>query len=132
METVPEKVEVPLDALAEIATHWWKLNNWILTREHDDSLAVPRYVSRKLSAFLNSVEVTTLDLKGQSFDAGLAVEVVDTVVDANVDGLPNSKTTIIGEMLKPVVLWHGKVIKHGEAVVYKASESEAPQTEVQG
>lgn len=76
-----------------------------------------RHAARRLGKFLDECELSVLDLTGQRYEGGLAVEVLDVTRDASLaDG-----AEIIEEMIAPVVLWRGTVVRHGQAVVRRGT-----------
>ncbi len=114
METIPKVTEMGLDLLAEMAVDCWRLNRWIEGKGVDDSLTVPRHVLRRMSRFLESCAISTVDLTGQAFDPGLALEVIDLVDDS--DLAPES--SVIKETLSPLIMWNNRTIKHSQVVVH--------------
>jgi hypothetical protein len=113
---LPQALEVPLHALAELAVEWWRLDRWANGPHADAAHAHARHVARRLGKFLDERGLSVLDLTGRAHEPGLAVEVLDVVRD---DALaPGSE--VIEETIAPVVLWRGRVVRHGQVVVRKA------------
>lgn len=111
-DELPPTLAVPLASLAELAVECWRL-------EQGPGAQDPRarHVARRLARFLDERELSFLDLTGRPHDAGLAAEVLDVVHDA---GLPPG-AAFVAETVSPVVLWRGRVLRHAQVIVRKAS-----------
>ncbi|MCA1632326.1 MAG: hypothetical protein LC802_01085 [Acidobacteria bacterium] len=110
-EKLPQTLEVPLSALAELAVEWWRLERWADGAEASASHA--RHVARRLGRFLSERELTVLDITGRPYEPGLAVEVLDIVRDAGASAV----TEVVDEMVSPIILWRGTVVRHGQVIV---------------
>lgn len=73
--------------------------------------AAVRLAVRKLSRELESAGVQFVELTGQTYDPGFAVDVVECRGDAS------AAKHVIAEMVTPIVLWNGVVLRRGEAVL---------------
>jgi hypothetical protein len=112
---LPQALDAPLDALAELAVEWWRLERWASGPEA--SVAAPaRHVARRLGKFLEGRGLSVFDPTGRPHEPGLAVEVLDTVADP----LLAPGAELIEETIAPVVLWRGRVVRHGQVIVRKA------------
>jgi hypothetical protein len=115
---LPQTIDAPLDALAELAVEWWRLERWANGPQSDAAHAPARHVARRLGKFLEERGLSVLDLSGRPHEPGLAVEVLDVVRD---DALaPGAE--VIDETVTPVVLWRGRVVRHGQVVIRKAGD----------
>ena len=110
-------VEVGLSPLADLAVDSWRLQQWAFVNGHEKERVVARQASRALSSFLSGIGFETYDLAGQPYDPGLAVEVVDSEEDA--DALTGSAR--IQEMLAPIVLRNGELIRAGQVAVSRGT-----------
>jgi len=111
---LPQALDASLDALAELAVEWWRLERW--ANGPEASAAAPaRHVARRLGKFLEGRGLSVLDLTGRPHEPGLAVEVVDVVHDSAL--APGAE--LIDETVAPVVLWRGRVVRHGQVIVRK-------------
>lgn len=112
-ENVPAQVEVALASLVELAIECWRLERWLAAQGQEAATAQARHVARRLGKFLSERELHVLDLTGQQYAAGLAVEVLDALESPDVpEGLE-----LIDETITPVVMWRGTVVKHGQVVI---------------
>ena len=76
-----------------------------------------RQTSRSLTSFLAGLGIEARDLTGQPYDPGLAVEVVDSEDDAEA---PKGSARI-EEMLSPIVLRNGQLIRTGQVAVSRGT-----------
>jgi hypothetical protein len=114
-EKLPQTLEVSLSSLAELAVEWWRLERWAESFGPDAPVSPARHVARRLGRFLKERELSVIDLTGRRYEPGLAVEVLDVVRDA---GAP-ADAEVVDEMLSPIVLWRGTVVRHGQVIVRK-------------
>jgi hypothetical protein len=119
---VEQTVEVTLSALTDIAVETWRIHRWAFVSGYEKDRVVARQASRTKISFLARIGFEICDLAGKPYDPGLAVEIVDLEEDA---GAPNASVRI-EEMLAPIVLWRGRLIKTGQVVVRRG----APDQEV--
>jgi hypothetical protein len=115
---LPQALAAPLQALAELAVEWWRLDRWANGPQADASNATARHVARRLGKFLDERGLSVLDLTGRPHEPGLAVEVVDVVRDAAL--APGAE--LIDETVAPVVLWRGQVVRHGQVILRRAAD----------
>ena len=118
---LPETLEVSLSSLAELAVECWRLERWAASFGPDAPVSPARHVARRLGRFLGERELSVLDLTGRPYEPGLAVEVVDVVRDARAP----AGLEVVEEMLTPIVLWRGTVVRHGQVIVRKAVNCES-------
>jgi hypothetical protein len=114
-EQLPQTLEVPLSSLAELAVECWRLERWAGSFGPDAPVSPARHVARRLARFMAERELSVLDLTGRRYEPGLAVEVVDVVRDAGAA----EGAEVVEEMLSPIVLWRGTVVRHGQVIVRK-------------
>ena len=110
-DELPQTIPVSLDALAELAVEWWRLDRRA-SGAHDGG-AHARHAARRLGKFLSEHGIEVLDVTGRAYEPGLAVEVLDAVRDAR---LPRG-SQVVDETVAPVVLFRGTVVRHGKVVV---------------
>ncbi|HVF57223.1 MAG TPA: hypothetical protein VM934_13795 [Pyrinomonadaceae bacterium] len=113
VEEIPPSLAVPLSSLVEIAIECWRLERWLAVAHREGSAPHVRHVARRLAKFLGERELATLDITGRRYEPGLAVEVLDATDDEQL----SEGTTIIDEMVAPIVLWRGTVVRHGQVIV---------------
>jgi hypothetical protein len=111
MVAIESAIELPIAALAEVAVEWWRLERW--AGGGDETRLVARHVARRLERFLTGVDIRVLDPIGQPYDAGLALEVLDSAEDLS---LP-AGSTVVNETVAPIVLRKGTVVRHGQVVL---------------
>lgn len=114
-----DSIEVSLNAIIDLAIESWRLNRWLLASESDRAKAAPRQTARRMDAFISDRGVSVSDITGRDYEAGLPVEIVDTISDPN---LPEG-ATVIDEVLSPVVYWQKSVVRHAKVVIRQAPPS---------
>jgi hypothetical protein len=117
---VNETVEMGISALADLAVDGWRLQRWALLSGFEKERVVARQASRSLTSFLAGLGIETRDLSGQPYDPGLAVEVVESEEDADA---PKGSIRI-EEMLAPIVLRNGQLIRTGQVAVRHGSSNQ--------
>lgn len=110
---IPQTIEVPLAALVELAIEWWRLERRLNRSPGDHSISHARHAARRLGRFLEERELAVIDLAGHTYEPGLALEVLDVIED---EGATRG-TEIVEEMVAPIVLWRGAVVRYGQAVI---------------
>ena len=115
-EELPGKLDVPLDALVELAVESWRLEHWLAGLPPEKVASKLRHVARRLQKFLAERELSALDLTGQRYEPGMAVEVLEVLTDESL----RAEEKLIVEMVAPIILWRGRVVRHGQIVVGQA------------
>ena len=112
-EELPAKLDVPLASLIELAVEGWRLDGWLAALPPEKAASKLRHVARRLQKFLSERELSTLDLTGRRYEPGMSVEVLEAVEDKRL----GEHERLIDEMVEPVILWRGRVVKYGRVVV---------------
>ena len=108
-----DTVNVKISTLADLAVELWRLERWAFQSGFERDRSLARHAARKLASFLTGMEFELSDLTGQPYDPGLAVEVIDTEHEGDsADGEPT-----VAEMLAPIVLWRGRVVRAGQVLI---------------
>ena len=116
-EHAPSELSVSLSALVELAVDWWRFERWVAASVEARELAHARHLARRLDKFLRERELSVLDLTGAKYEAGLAVEVLDVVTDESLA----EGTEMVEETIAPIVMWRGRVVKHGQVIIKRRS-----------
>jgi molecular chaperone GrpE (heat shock protein) len=112
-DEIPDKLNVPLDSLVELAIESWRLEHWLAGLPPEKVASKLRHIARRLQKFLTERELAALDLTGQKYEPGMAVEVLEVVPDEHA----GARGKLVVEMVAPIVLWRGRVVRHGQVVV---------------
>ena len=112
-DELPHQLDVPLDSLVELAIESWRLEHWLAGLPPEKVTSKLRHIARRLQKFLTERELSALDLTGQKYEPGMAVEVLEVVPDEQA----RAPGKLIVEMVAPVVLWRGRVVRHGQVVI---------------
>jgi molecular chaperone GrpE (heat shock protein) len=112
-------VEVSEEWMSELAVLAWRISR-CATQEGGDASQV-RYVARRMSSLLEEAGLETIDLAGQVFSAGLALEVVDAFHSPEGD-----RPLRIAEVITPIVQLNGRVVRFGQVTLQPIQEKELP------
>jgi len=121
-------LQVGINSFADLAVECWRLGRCLSAIDENNQKVALNYIHRKLNRFIEDNGLQALDISGQSFDPGLALEVIETI---ETEGVPQG-TSIVGEMTSPIVLHEGRVIRHGIAPVHKWIELRIPAEDSNG
>jgi hypothetical protein len=102
-----------MEKINEVAIAYWKLEKWIKSANVDKKAAAESSL-RSIKRFLDGNSIEIDDLTGDTYDSGLAVEIVFREDD---DGSPYDGIAKITEMVKPIILHKGSVIQFGQAII---------------
>jgi hypothetical protein len=112
-----DSLPVPLSALIDLAIEAWRLERWVSELDSGQSAAAGRFVARRVTNFVVGCGLETVDMTDQRYEPGLAVELLGHVQDTTL--APG--TVLVDEMVAPLCLWHGKVVRLGQVVTRSAS-----------
>jgi hypothetical protein len=113
-------IDVPLSLLIDMAVEAWRLDRWLARHGQDQSAAGARFASRRMGECVSKLGLETADLTGQMYEPGLALELVGNLDDPT---LPRG-TVVIDEMTSPMCLWHGRLVRRGQAVTRSSPAEE--------
>ena len=117
-----EMISLSKQSIVILALETWRLYS-ALDRARTQSLNL-RYPVVKLKECLEKAGCSFLDLSGQTYDSGMAVDVVDTEEDPT---LPFNIMSV-KEMITPIILWRTTVIHQGQIIVRKGTGKEETST----
>lgn len=121
-EELTGQLNVPLASLIELAIEGWRLDSWLAALPPDKAAPKLRHVARRLQKFLSERELSALDLTGKRYEPGMSVEVLEAFED---DQLAEHER-LIEEMVEPIILWRGRVVKYGRVVVRQGGKGSPP------
>ena len=121
-EEVPDRLDVPLASLLELAIESWRLDGWLAELPPEEAVSKVRHVARRLKKFLAEREMSVLDLTGRSYEPGMSVEVLEALEDEHL----GQDERVIDEMVEPIILWRGRVVKFGRVVVRQGGRGGRP------
>ncbi|HYG10816.1 MAG TPA: hypothetical protein VD835_12780 [Pyrinomonadaceae bacterium] len=121
-EELSDKLEVPLASLIELAIEGWRLDSWLAAQPPEKAASKLRHIARRLQKFLDERELSALDLTGKSYEPGMSVEVLEAVEDERL----GERERLIDEMVEPIILWRGRVVKYGRVVVRQGGRGTLP------
>lgn len=121
-EELPANLDVPLAALIDLAVESWRLESWLGAMPPERVASKLRHIARRLQKFLTERELGVLDLTGRRYEPGMSVEVLEALEDERL----GEHERLIDEMVEPVVLWRGRVVKYGRVVVRQGGRRALP------
>jgi len=121
-EELPLKLDVPLAALIELAIEGWRLDSWLAAEPPEKVASKLRHIARRLQKFLSERELSALDLTGGRYEPGMSVDVLEALEDAGL----GERESLIDEMIEPIILWRGRVVKYGRVVIRQGVRATPP------
>ena len=112
-KSVDKYKKVDTESIASLIVECWRLSK-IDSKNSKDKIALSKF-NKNLLKFLTDNNIQVLDLKGQKYDPGLAVEIIFT---ENAD-IEKPDLEIISEMVKPLIIIDGSVVRHGQVITKK-------------
>lgn len=110
---------VTTDWLSELVIAGWRLDRIASSCEDASTGTQLRYIARRLNALASQVGAEAVDMTGQPFVEGLAVEVVDAPVIMSV-------RLRIREMVSPIVQVEGQIVRFGQVTVQAEDTEDGP------
>lgn len=122
-----EMMEFPRKLLAGFALEVWRLSR-LLEQNKDLPNAIGlRYSITKLMQMLDTSGISFVDVTGQPYDAGMALDILDTE-GGNTEGT----TPYIKEMIAPIILIGDKFLAHGQAVLERRIREDSEKSNKEG
>lgn len=115
MSSQKNAIEIPQDVAITLMLETWRLWQAIGKLEAQFNTIAIRYPIKKMKDALESSGCKFIDLTGQSYDTGMAVDIITTEEDS----LIKSGDIIIKEMVSPIILWNNMLLRHGQVVLAK-------------
>jgi hypothetical protein len=119
MNKTTDVIRYPKEALSKIALETWRLWKSTEQMENQPGFMNIRYSIKKIKDTLEIEGISFIDLTGQEYDSGMAIDILETEEDSS----RTANTLIIKEMISPIILWKKKLLKHGSAVLVKGIET---------
>jgi len=119
MKKKSAEIKINKDNLSKLAIEAWRLWRNTEKMENQPGTMNLRYSARKLKEELEAVGITFIDLTGQEYDAGMALDILET----EENGTQTANTISIKEMVTPVILWKNTLLCHGTANLLKGPVS---------
>ena len=113
---------MPLASLIELAIEGWRLDSWLAAGPPEQAASKLRHIARRLQKFLRERELSALDLTGKHYEPGMSVEVIEALEDVQL----GAHERLIDEMVEPVILWRGRVVRYGRVVVRQGGGESSP------
>ena len=98
--------------LKDLAVSFWRMERWVNNANVERKMAATSAL-RTIKKYLDSNGIEVLDLTGNVYDPGMAVDVINNDAPGNAD----KDKVIISEMIKPVIIQNGTVIQFGQVSI---------------
>lgn len=98
--------------IKELAIAYWRMEKWLNNTNVERKMAANSAL-RTIKRYLEVNKIELLDLVGQHYDCGLAVDVVCNYVPEGTD----DSQIIIAETIKPIIMQEGAVIQFGQVSI---------------
>ncbi len=115
MSSQKDAIEIAQDVAITLMLETWRLWQTIGKLESQFNMIALRYPIKKIKDALESSGCKFIDLTGQSYDTGMAVDIITTEEDS----LIKSGDIIIKEMVSPIILWDDMLLSHGQVILAK-------------
>ena len=99
--------------ITNLAIEGWKLAKHN-PKDVSSRMAINKFL-KHFDVFLTENRVNIVDLTGEAYDPGMAIEVIYTEDPE----IKNAQTEIIKEMVRPIIFINNELVKHGQAVTKK-------------
>lgn len=122
-----QSIEFPRKVLAGFALEVWRLSR-LLEQNKDGPNAIGlRYSISKLMQLLDTSGISFVDITGQQYDAGMAVDILDT------EGEKTEETTFyVKEMIAPIILIGDKFLTHGQVILERKTNADKSKSNKEG
>jgi hypothetical protein len=121
-EELPAQLDVPLASLIELAIEGWRLDSWLASEPPEQSrveTATHRAPPAKVFARARTERPRP---DGEHYEPGMSVEVIEALEDVQL----GAHERVIDEMVEPVILWRGRVVRYGRVVVRQGGGESSP------
>ena len=122
-DSIEEIEKVEKKDLSELALNYWRLFNWV-SRSNADKKTIAHSALKRIKSYLEKNQIELMDLTGQKYDDGYAADVLG--VEAETDA--SEEDLIVCEMVKPIILFKGSVIKYGQVILGDTIKRESSDT----
>ncbi len=111
MKNKKAEITISESEIADLAIECWRMKQWVTSHEGKQKLGALRRSCQKMEQFLAACRVEFVDLLGREYDAGMSVEVIDSITADD-----DTRAIMIVECISPLVLRNDVVIRHGKIV----------------
>ena len=120
MAVQKDSIALPRSVIATLALEIWRLWRTVENKETQTNSVNLRYSIRKMKEALEIQGCSFIDLTGEVYDAGMAVDIIDTEGEKN-DGVID---LIIKEMVAPIILFRDVLLTHGQVILERRAKAE--------
>jgi hypothetical protein len=107
-----DMIEIEKKDFIKFAIEVWRLRNCIEPIQ-EKKFSIIRHSILNIFSLLEKEGISFVELKNQTYDAGMALEVID--IEENPQRLKG--LNIIKEVIEPLILLNGQIINHGRVIL---------------
>lgn len=122
MSDSKDLIELPKNVVATLALEVWRLWRTLEKPEMQTIGVRLRYSIRKMKDSLEAHGCTFIDATGKVYDAGMAVDIIDTEGKKTSD----ESERIVKEMIVPTIVFNDVLLKHGQVILEWKTKIENP------
>lgn len=119
--THEDTVEIEKKVFIKFAIEVWRLRNCIEPIQ-ERKISIIRHSVLNVFSLIEKEGISFVELKNQTYDAGMAVEVID--IEENPRRLKG--VNIIKEVIEPLILLNGQILNPGRVILEKGMLEEPP------
>ena len=108
-----EEIKLPRSIIASLALEIWRLWRLIEISENQPYPLSLQYSIKKMKDIFIKQGVDFIDLTGELYDAGMAIDILDTEGEKS----EGEQTLIIKEMISPIILFQNEILMHGQVIL---------------
>ncbi len=106
-------IKMPISIIASLALEIWRLWRFIEIPENQPYSIGLQYSVRKMKDTFTNLGGVFIDLTGELYDAGMAVDILDTEGEKT----EGEKKLFIKEMITPIILFNDEILMHGQVIL---------------
>lgn len=114
-------IEIEKKVFIKFAIEVWRLRNCIEPIQ-EKKISIIRHSILNVFSLIEKEGISFVELKNQTYDAGMAVEVID--IEENPQRLKG--VNIIKEVIEPLILLNGQILNPGRVILEKGMLEEPP------
>ncbi len=119
MDTKKDLISLPKNTVTTLALETWRLWQMLEKVKDKKNTIGLRYSVRKMKNALEAQGCSFIDVTGQIYDAGMAVDIID------IEGEKKEDVTklVIKEMMAPIILFKNKLLMYGQVILERKAIS---------
>ncbi|MEA2067470.1 MAG: hypothetical protein U9O65_10360 [Thermotogota bacterium] len=112
MNTKKDSILLPKDTVITLAIETWRLWQMMKRVKNKANSVGLRYSVRKMKDALEAQGCSFIDITGQRYDEGMAVDIID-IEGENKD----NAVKLVKEMMAPIILFKNELLIYGQVIL---------------